>query len=439
MRLPAGAHRVTVHGGPSIDVQTPFRLCLVGAPLDTGNLGVNALGAATLAGVAARVSDTTVQLFGHERGVTRRFFDVDDGDIVLLERGLWLSRRVHEPESIYRLYAQHLVGGGGNPVIRLMRSADAVWDISGGDSFSDIYGQRRFLKVALPKLVACRHAARTVLLPQTYGPFRLPANRSLARRVVLRADEAWARDRDSYERLVDLAGPDFDARRHRQGVDVAFLLPAVRPSLRDDLGVGAWFAEGRPVVGINVSGLLAASDAAEQFGLALDHDQAMSALVQRFLDHTDAGVALVPHVLGDHAESDLSACRRLAASVDDERVRVLEGRGLDAVGTKWAISQMAWITGARMHATIAALSTATPVTGIAYSPKMLGVFRTCGIEDQVVDARSTATADAVDALWEGYQRRQEIATRLRTYVPETVAEANRMFDSLLAGSWRTPR
>jgi len=95
--------------------------------------------------------------------------------------------------------------------------ADAVLDISGGDSFTDLYGEKRFWDVARPKLVALALGGPLILLPQTYGPFRDERLRQIASRIVDRAKMAWARDEHSFRSLRELAGNHFDPARQLCG------------------------------------------------------------------------------------------------------------------------------------------------------------------------------------------------------------------------------
>ena len=226
-------------------------------------------------------------------------------------------------------------------------------------------------------------------------------------------------------------GDDYDPSRHRQSVDVAFTLPSVQPHGEVLGDVAALLAGPEPVVGVNVSGLLTTPRAPEQFGLAAeDHEDVLADLVLRLLG-SGCRVLLVPHVHGVVGEVDNLACQRLADRLDaGPAVTVLPG-GLDAAETKWVISRLAWMTGARMHATIAALSSITPVTGIAYSDKMAGVFVSCGVGDQVADARDLGRGDLVDALWAGFEARDRTRAQLSEHVPATVANAEEMFDHVV--------
>lgn len=411
----------------------PGSVCLLGAPLDTGNLGVSALGLSTIAALAARgTRDITV--FDHGQGVRHTQVDLPDRPPVSLTlHGAWLSRRWHRPEALRRMQLASLSPTTPrNPNVAAIDAADAVLDISGGDSFSDIYGRKRFDQVTLPKRITLRRGRPLVLLPQTYGPYRDARNERVAQRIVGGAATAWARDADSFARLGSLLGDAFDPARHRQAVDVAFSLPARRPEEPFADQLDQWI-EDDEVVGVNVSGLLACGPPQQQagFGLTADYVAGITRLVERLLTRTSARVLLVPHVLGRHDESDEVACRRLAATIDDpERVVVSPG-GLGAMETKWVIGRTAWFTGARMHATIAALSSSVPVTGVAYSDKMRGVFDSCGLAHEVVDARNVTTEDFLEALWDGYERRAATRAALATRLPTTVATCLEAFDVML--------
>ena len=71
-----------------------------------------------------------------------------------------------------------------------------------------------------------------------------------------RSTMAWARDQRSFDSLKELLGEQFAPRKHRPGVDVAFALP-VRPPTAFPDRLREWLDERqKPVVGLNVSGLI---------------------------------------------------------------------------------------------------------------------------------------------------------------------------------------
>lgn len=352
--------------------------------------------------------------------------DVSDRypDLAVQYVGVRRSRRWHRPESWAQIRVAQTFSAGLNPVARLFAHADAVLDLSAGDSFTDLYGPTRLQMVTAPKNAALRAGRPLVLLPQTYGPFKTLEARRLAQRIVRSASLAFARDPWSYERLLELAGPDADISRLRSGVDVAFALQPRRPRAEvADLVEGLC---GGPTAGVNASGLLQDRAAHERFGIAGSYLDTMTDLV-RALVREGAHVVLVPHVHapGGGGESDIESIKRVRdglTAYERTRTTVLSP-DLDAAEVKWCIAHLDWFTGSRMHATIAALSTMTPTTAYAYSDKTHGVFQTCGAGDQVVDARRSGGASAVEALVEGYRQRARTREILQLHATDTVTRS----------------
>jgi colanic acid/amylovoran biosynthesis protein len=405
------------------------RLCISGAALDTGNFGVSALGISVLAGLLERLPEAQIILFdfGRGRGPLDVRLPIDAGSVQ--RQGAWFSKRLDQPENLITGALQAAVGLQRNPNVRALKEATAALDISGGDSFSDIYGLRRFVLVALRKRLALHLGTPLLLLPQTYGPFRDPRARSIARDILRRADRAWARDPESFQRLRELLGADFDPARHLESVDVAFALPAQRPEPWPP--ADRWWIQEGPLVGLNVSGLLCNDPAvANRLGLRADVMAATIALIERLLAD-GVRVVLIPHARGGSAESDDLACQQVLARMDPTgtRLRILPD-GFGASETKWFIANTDWMMGGRMHATIAALSSAVPVAGIAYSDKFAGVFQRCGVGDQALDARRLTTGDLVDAAWASWEQRGEVRHRLLREVPKVVAAAAEGFDAV---------
>ena len=401
----------------------PMRLCLFGAAGDTGNLGVSALKDSVLGAIARFAPDTKVTVFDNGWGVRPAEARFEGGPFAYERCGARMSRRYHRRESYANMRVSSFFGGLGNPGVRAVREADAIWDISGGDSFGDVYGERTLRMISEPKRMALREARPLVLLPQTYGPFRTPKGRALARRILSASRLAWARDQHSFEALKTLLEADFDPERHRAGVDVAFALEAREPARPLPELAASWLRErDRPVVGINVSGLIYNDPAAaERFGLSAEYRELLRALAERFLRETEARVLFVSHVLPTQvlAESDLDAARDLSAALDG----AFSGRwallpaGLDQSETKWVLGQLDWFCGTRMHATIGSMSSRVPTAGLAYSLKMQGVFETCGQGARVADLRRLDTAAALDEVWHSWEEREASRAILEREVP----------------------
>jgi polysaccharide pyruvyl transferase WcaK-like protein len=417
--------------------QKAVSTCIFGASPSTGNQGVNALCWSTLTGLAQRdCTDLHVFDYGRE---TR---SAQLGAIPYTRHAMTVGRRFWRSSHLGRARLAAAAGLRGNALVRVVANADLVLDVSGGDSFTDLYGEARFRHIVAPKQIALDLGRPLVLLPQTYGPFTRAGSRRIARELVAGARLAYARDPDSYARMQELLGDRFDPARHRLGVDLAFGLAARAPAALEP--VVSRFLEQRverPLVGLNVSGLIAnrPQGAATRFGLACDYVALMRELVTWFLKNTGARLLLIPHVHAPagHYESDLDASRALLAALPadvaksaGERVAVLE-QALDACELKWLIAQTDWFCGTRMHSTIAGLSTGVATAALAYSLKTRGVFATCGMADAVVDLRETAGPAALARLQQLWSRRLDGAATLAVQLPRVQRLASRQLDEIV--------
>lgn len=394
-------------------------ITLLNAAPDTGNQGVSALCHSVVAGLASRGA-TALTVADHGRGLRRADWNGTTVNLV----GLTHNRRFWRGDNLRTAHALLRLVGSGSAPARSVAGSRAVLDISGGDSFTDLYGPRRFRAMVLTKRLALDAGVPLVLLPQKLGPFRDPAMRAEAVGILRRAAAVWVRDAESFAFLQECLGQDFDPARHRLGVDVAVALPAREPLALDPV-LKRWLAPGRgfPLAGLNVSGLLCndAEGARRAFGLADRHSCQAEALARALLDgDPELRLLLVPHVHrpdGD-AESDLDAARSLVRRLGKTcagRVAVLGGR-LPATELKWVLARLDWFAGARMHATIGAFSSGVPTLGLGYSDKAQGVFAECGIGDDVADLRrldACAIAARAIASYAGrHGRRADLADRV---------------------------
>ncbi len=410
----------------------PLKFCLFGASPDTSNMGVSALCYSVVNGILHHAPDAEITVFDHGRGVRHEQVAQNGTTRGITRCGANQTRRLWRPESFFQIRLARRFGLP-NAAARAIREADAVLDISGGDSFTDLYGPQRFATVAATKRMALDAGRPLVLLPQTYGPYNDPANRREAASLVRAATMCWARDERSFATLKELLGDAFDPARHRSGVDVAFALPTREPATPLPEPIATWLGDQRerPTIGFNVSGLIYNDPVAmrERYHFKADYREVVHGFLRHVLAETDANVVLIPHVYAypGAMESDPDACAAVlrALRADDDglvaaaaatRLAAVQPLGEDPAQVKWVISRCDWFCGTRMHATIAGLSTGVPTAAIAYSLKTQGVFETCGVGDAVVDPRELDTDAVVAGLFDLWQRRADLRQRLATGV-----------------------
>jgi len=415
-----------------------LELCLFGASPSTSNLGVSALFHASLSQLLSRVQEAQITVFDHGRGVRQGQLRTRDQEHSIRLIGAHHSRRLWRGDTLWTMRQAGRVGGLGNRGIRAIRSARAVLDVSGGDSFTDLYGEKRFWGVILPKLITLEQSTPLVLLPQTYGPFRDDRRARLARSVLARCSTAWARDPWSFESLRRVAGDGFDPQRHKQSVDMAFGLERRTPRAPLSSRLEEWLTQrSGPVVGVNVSGLvyLDPGRGRRDYGFRADYRQLVQGLVKGLLEVPDLHLALIPHVLAPpgHYESDYEA----SLAVRDELPAALAARTVvlrpeyDQCEIKHCISRLDWLCGTRMHATIAALSTGVPVAAVAYSPKFKGIFELCGQALHVADPTELETEDMVAQLLRSFEMREEARQSLTEHLPGVLSSLKAQMDELV--------
>ena len=418
-----------------------LRLAIFGCALDTANLGVSALGYSVIHGLGQRLPEARLTSFDYTPGI--RAGEVDG--VAYEQLGAWRTRRVWAPYSHAAIDAALRFRLPLVPAAERIRNADAILDISGGDSFTDLYGPERFKSIAWPKLTAIRLGIPLILLPQTYGPFRSSPSRELAARICRGAAAAWARDERSFGVLRHLLGDAFDPARHRCGVDVAFLLPTKRPAAPLGDRLQEWLEtrnQAEPLAGLNVSGLLYndPAGARSRYGFIADYRELCRSLVER-LAADGARVVLTPHVVSPpgHYESDIEASGRLAASLSkDVATRVTVAPAFqDPREVKWLSGQYDWLYGKRMQSTIAGRSSAVPSATTSYSDKAHSVFANRGVGAAVMVPKPLNAVKALGSVQYLFRGRFELAWKLRSGLPAVFKTADEQTDDIAECIWQS--
>lgn len=411
------------------------RIILAGAAPDTKNLGVSALNHATISNLNRYLNNAEFSVL--DNGLCIRLseiYSLFSDPIAVQLYGSRHSKRFYQNENLTNIRVCCKYGGFFNPIAKNILKSKAIIDISGGDSFTDLYGEWRFNAITLPKLIAIENNIPLLLLPQTYGPYNSPKCKLKASEIAKRAQYAWARDTGSFEELKQLLGEDFDKSKHFEGVDVAFLLESYPPKIIPE-NLVKFLNKEEPVIGINISGLIYNNidNSKKQYNFKADYSCVINKLIRKLLTNSKVNICLIPHVLVDeaHYESDLKACKNTISDLklnqaEEERITIVENN-YNQCEIKWIISQMDWFCGTRMHSTIAALSTGVPTCAIAYSLKTLRVFKTCHQETQVIDPRILSTNDTVDNLWNCWLESEKTKATLQLNLPTVLNKAENQF------------
>lgn len=346
---------------------------------NSGNLGVGALtvGNMALAGQAAR-----------EAGVGLRFHLFKAGD----SGPSYITDGIASRHAINGRYT-----ASPNGLWRDLKRMDAVLDISAGDSFTDIYPNKRFFYQALTKWMVYRAGVPLILSPQTIGPFSRQPHSRVAARILRRATAVFARDRQSEEAARRLA-PDATII---PTIDVAFALPFTRPAHGD-----------RPQFGVNVSGLLYSHGytGKNEFGLEIDYREFTHRLIEAVLARGDTDVVLFKHVYAPHLPADDDA--RAARILHERYPATILGPDFSTPSdAKSFASGLDFLVAGRMHASIAAFSAGTPVVPFSYSRKFEGLYGALGYQ-RLIPSRGMSLEDALARTLDAYTNRAAVAAEV---------------------------
>lgn len=236
-----------------------------------------------------------------------------------------------------------------------------VFDFTDGDSFTDIYGQKRFYERTLLKKDIIKAKIPLILGSQTIGPFQDENVKRLAREVLDKSYQVFVRDEMSYKCVTGLS-----KREPILTTDIAFFLPYTK--VERNISVGK-------KIGFNPSGLLWSGGYSRdnQFHLTVDYREYCKEVIKALMDK-GYEVHLILHAYNEdlsNADNDLVAATELKKLFPKT---VLSPRFKTPMEAKSYISDMSVFIGARMHATIAALSAGIPVIPFSYSRKFEGLF-----------------------------------------------------------------
>ncbi len=247
--------------------------------------------------------------------------------------------------------------------IRPLKKYDLILDIGEGDSFTDIYGFKRFLTLSSTKFLWIFFDKKICLAPQTIGPFNHGLSKIMAAWLMKRSKYVFSRDGKSTEYASELGIQAVEV------CDVAFSLPYHPKEKQLD------------TVGINVSGLLwnGGYSGKNQFNLTLNYKRVITDLIKEFRQRNKK-VHLVAHVIADHIaiEDDYRVCQEIKLQFQNDSNVIVAPKFNSPTEAKSYISGLEFFTGARMHATIGALSSGVVTVPLAYSRKFAGVFDSLG-------------------------------------------------------------
>ena len=344
------------------------RILLAGANPYNANKGVAALAVASLKiiydVVSAKERDYEICVYNHEFKKTYDTIETSSGSIKF--QNIYPSdlfsfiKIIKTLTSRWRLYN-----------LWEFLKVDYVFNISAGDGFSDIYGEKSFKSLTRINKLCRLFRKPYYLMPQTYGPFYNDHTLKWAKKDCMHAAGLMSRDSES----TRYAKEQLSVNHVVDAIDVAFCLPYI-PTRQDDR---------YKHIGINISQTLCYVEKEHKFHVSSDYynvikDLTLSLLGEGYMVH------LIPHVANtvNNNSNEYFISYSLWKELQHPNLW-LAPFFLSPIDAKSYISSMDLFIGSRMHACIAAFSANVPVLLLGYSRKFSGLFSDTLKYDYLVD------------------------------------------------------
>lgn len=414
------------------------KILLVGASLISGNRGVNALTRSAIEGLIDHLDSPQIKIFSYtaKKKITHTFYiknqqllieeiPVNTKCATLLSFLSFIEKKV----SIYTFISKI---DSFKEILTHIDWADLILDISEGDSFSDIYGWKRFVMHSNIKILAVNKNKNLVLLPQTMGPFKNKMFQKIAKYICNHAKYNYARDMISFNYLRDEIG--VKENKIKYCPDLAFYMKPIEKDavldIKQDVASDI-------LVGINISGLLYNGGYSKNnmFGFISNYKEVMEKIVEMFLEeYKNVKIIFIPHVITNNlpVEDDLLVCRKMYHKYNER----YPGRTylwkdyLREDEIKGMLKNCDFFIGGRMHSCIGAISSGVPTSPIAYSRKFIGIWEQFGLEDFVADPRKHTIDEIISIIKKSFENRERVLDQINSTNEKFKNELRNMFLSL---------
>ena len=397
------------------------KIILAGASLNSGNRGVNALTRSMIMLILNK--------YGNDSKITILSYTVKEtveNKIYIGNKEIIVEEKLCTRKNMLKTYLLSYVGVD-TELSKDIKAADQVWDISEGDSFSDIYGIGRLMQHSFIKLISIKLRKKLIVMPQTMGPFNKGISKVIAKKIINKANVVFVRDDISKKILQD----DLKIKRKINfSPDMAFYMEPKR-----DVSIDNFINEnGKIKVGINISALLykGGYNGKNMFGLKADYSKLINSIIEKFSENKNVEIILIPHVMVEsmEVEDDFRTCNKIADEF--RRNKNINIYTLDKYyredELKAIISGCDFFMGSRMHACIGAISTKVPTAPIAYSRKFIGIWDKIGLGHCVTDPRKQSEDEIINSILKSFNNRVEIKEKLELEIPLLRSQIEKIVD-----------
>lgn len=226
---------------------------------------------------------------------------------------------------------------------------DVVLDAA-GFAYSDQWGYKNCLELALSSVIWRMNGTCVILLPQAFGPFNKKLTTKLVQFAMKGVTLVYARDRTSYENLKNIIG---EGQKLRMSPDFTCLLDKQQPAVEEAPKNAACIILNKRMVD-----RVAAENVSAYFNF-------VEVVIAHLKRHE------IPTFILVHEVEDEVFAHQIVDRMGSE-IPVINESNPKAL--KWIINESKFVIGSRYHGLVSALSQGVPALGIGWSHKYERLF-----------------------------------------------------------------
>jgi polysaccharide pyruvyl transferase WcaK-like protein len=295
-------------------------------------------------------------------------------------------------------------------LLKYLDGSTAVINLA-GDSYSLDYGSIRFFTDIDDTVI--KNKKPIIFWGASIGPFiKNSSIENFMKKHLKKITAIFAREAETIQYLSSIGIEN----NVYHVADPAFAMKPKKPK-------GINFPIEKNSIGVNLSPLMAR--------FVMDGNISMwekraKKIIEKILDVMPNNLYLIPHVTRIN-NNDYLFLKDIYESIEDSKKNIfLIPPSYNAMEMKWIIGQLDLFVGARMHSTIAALSSYVPTLSLSYSIKSKGLNNDVfGHQNYLLDAGENTSDNIVKKMKIILENSKEIKGELRKKIPEMEKRSKR--------------
>lgn len=304
------------------------------------------------------------------------------------------------------------------PEFKIIENAQKVVDLS-GDTFSDHFGKLVPFSKALTLYIAMLNNVEYYFCSQSMGPFNKQFN--FVKKIIKNGEKIFLRETESVKYLDRLT------KNYDVFTDIAFNLPT-------DKEFGVQYVknnisshyESNFLIGINISYRFINSNKKTVF---LDLNN-LSNELSKTIDRNIIFVG-IPHSFGPKkSQNDLYAIKELYKNLNNMTFYIIDNSSINSVQMKGIISCLDFVISARMHLSIASISSHVPSFSLANSHKYVGVLKEFLKEEEIFNAGNLGNKKLISQVTEAIVNREGQINTIKKNLPSVIEMSKLNIESI---------